>query len=196
MRTALEFAKLLISLDPADPLYMRGVLDYYCMRGKEYSFLMTLFEHAQVDNTPFSIYPNFCYSSALAKFTLEYQKNSKDTTETTTTTTTTTAPTPTKPTGSNPYPLASSRFLLYNAMTLFPMVLLPLLNKAGINYRDILHNDSPNAFFNTTQDNLSPLLQKTVSLFVDKNNTLWKAPEVSSFFCSTHSKTSVRLYIG
>lgn len=74
VRTALEFAKLLISLDPADPLYMRGVLDYYCMRGKEYMFLLNLFEHAQVDNTPFSIYPNFCYSAALAKFTLETQK--------------------------------------------------------------------------------------------------------------------------
>lgn len=63
-------------------------------------------------------------------------------------------------------------------MTLFPMVVLLLLTKAGINYRDVIRDESPTAFFNTVQENASPLLQKTVSLFVDKNNTLWKAPEV------------------
>lgn len=149
---------------------MRGVLDYYCMRGKEFSFLLTLFERAQVDNTPFSIYPNFCYSAALAKLTLELQKSNKSTTSTEATSS------DSKRVGTNPYPLASSKYLLYNALTLFPMVLLPLLNKAGISYRDVLRGDSP-SFFHADVP-ISPLLHKTVNLFVDKNNTLWKAPEV------------------
>lgn len=180
-RTALEFAKLLLALDPTDPLYMRAVLDYYCLRGKEFSFLLSLFERAQVDNTPFSMCPNFCYSAALAKLTLELQKgkSSSSSSSSTDQSTTSAAQLDGAPqnVANNPYPLASSKYLLYIALTLFPTVLLPLLNKAGVSYKDVLP-DETTSFFNNSDTSVPPLLQKMINLFVDKNNTLWKAPEV------------------
>jgi hypothetical protein len=69
-------SKLLMSLNSSDPLYMRGVIDYYCLRSKAYKYLITLFQEGEVAGKSLSTLPNFCYSTALASFLLQEQQSS------------------------------------------------------------------------------------------------------------------------
>lgn len=125
-------SKLLISLDPDDPFFMRGVIDYYAMRAKEYEYILKLFQKGrspsscifsliflctgEIGGCPFSVMPNFCYSAALAAFFIEYDKKSSGS-------------------GSNSNDNSSgfdSVQLLQNALMMFPMVLPQLVAKVRI----------------------------------------------------------------
>ena len=69
-RTALEFCKVLFSLDPIDdPLAILLLLDYYAIRSEEYNYLIRF---TTEENQRFKLegLPNFAYSSALAYFRL------------------------------------------------------------------------------------------------------------------------------
>lgn len=67
-RTALEFCKLLLSLDPDnDPLAIKLALDFYALRSKEYNWLIEFV--AEFENTKnLTQLPNFAFSNAIAHF--------------------------------------------------------------------------------------------------------------------------------
>jgi hypothetical protein len=74
-RTALEFCKLLLSLDPVnDPFGVLLRFDYYAIRGKEYSLLTNFVKQMPRETYPeekmssLLIMPNFLFTIPLAKF--------------------------------------------------------------------------------------------------------------------------------
>ncbi|CAF3355598.1 unnamed protein product [Rotaria sp. Silwood1] len=69
-RTALEFCKVLLSLDPIDdPLAILLLLDYYAIRSEEYNYLIHFYTE-QNQRLNLDGLPNFAYSIALAYFHL------------------------------------------------------------------------------------------------------------------------------
>ncbi|XP_074645332.1 ribosome quality control complex subunit TCF25-like [Tubulanus polymorphus] len=105
-RTALDFCKLLLNLDPEnDPMCVLLMIDFYALRSQQYTFLIRLFDEWEVHRN-LSQLPNFAMSIALAHFYEESQKS--DSTE-----------------------LADE--MLQNALLMFPSCLLPLLDKCSIN---------------------------------------------------------------
>lgn len=70
-RTAFEFNKLLLSLDPEnDPLGALLSIDFYALKAQEYNYLKRLYERLKQDHG-LDRMPNFLYSIALAQFHLE-----------------------------------------------------------------------------------------------------------------------------
>lgn len=70
-RTAFEFNKLLLSLDPHnDPLGALLSIDFYALKAQEYDYLKRLYERLKQDHG-LDRMPNFLYSIALAQFHLE-----------------------------------------------------------------------------------------------------------------------------
>ncbi|CAF2321368.1 unnamed protein product [Rotaria sp. Silwood2] len=69
-RTALEFCKVLLSLDPIDdPLAILLLLDYYAIRCEDYNYLIRFYTE-QNQRLNLDGLPNFVYSIALAYFRL------------------------------------------------------------------------------------------------------------------------------
>ncbi|KAF9300780.1 Transcription factor 25 [Mortierella antarctica] len=102
-RTAFEFNKLLLSLDPVhDELGALLSIDFYALKAQEYNYLKRLYERLQEDHGLDQL-PNFAYSIAMAQFHLETAEG-KDHTE--------------------------SSKLLQRAIVLFPMA-VPLLADQG-----------------------------------------------------------------
>ncbi|KAF9377908.1 Transcription factor 25 [Podila verticillata] len=70
-RTAFEFNKLLLSLDPVhDELGALLSIDFYALKAQEYNYLKKLYERLQADHGLDQL-PNFAYSIAMAHFHLE-----------------------------------------------------------------------------------------------------------------------------
>ncbi|KAG0373867.1 Transcription factor 25 [Mortierella sp. AD032] len=70
-RTAFEFNKLLLSLDPKhDELGSLLSIDFFALKAQEYVYLQKLFERLQEEHG-LSQLPNFAYSMAMAQFHLE-----------------------------------------------------------------------------------------------------------------------------
>lgn len=67
-RTALEVAKLILSLEPDhDPLAIILAIDFYALRARQYSWLVQLYEEWELKNNLAQL-PNMAYSFALALF--------------------------------------------------------------------------------------------------------------------------------
>ncbi|XP_029732440.1 ribosome quality control complex subunit TCF25 [Aedes albopictus] len=70
-RTALEVAKLILTLDPvSDPLAIILMIDFYAIRAKQYEWLVQLYDEWEATNN-LSQLPNMAYSYALALFHLK-----------------------------------------------------------------------------------------------------------------------------
>lgn len=70
-RTALEIVKLILTLDPSDPLAVILIIDYYALRSKQYEFLVQLYNEWDKSHN-LSQLPNMAYSYALALFYLKH----------------------------------------------------------------------------------------------------------------------------
>lgn len=104
-RTALEFCKLLLSLDPeGDPLGIILAIDFYALRAREYKWLLQLFEEWE-NWKNLSQLPNFAFSIAITHYYLTIDRD-KD--------------------------LTAANQLLQNALITFPGVLMPLLEKCCV----------------------------------------------------------------
>lgn len=101
-RTALEFCKLLLSLDPdGDPLAVKLMIDFYALRAKEYTWLIELFN--EWENTKnLSQLPNFAFSIPVAYFHVSHGDTTK------------------------------ADQLLQDALLMFPGLLMPLLEKCSV----------------------------------------------------------------
>ena len=105
-RTALEFCKLLYTLDvDNDPLAVILMIDFYAIKAGEYTWLIDFFNTFESKKN-LSQLPNMAYAIALAHF---YQGKT-----------------------SGPAAQALSDDYLQKALLMFPGVLLPLLEKCSI----------------------------------------------------------------
>ncbi|CAO3567638.1 unnamed protein product [Mortierella alpina] len=153
-RTAFEFNKLLLSLDPEhDELGALLSIDFYSLKAQEYTYLLKLYERLQKEHGLDQL-PNFAYSTALAQFHLEISQGNATHEE--------------------------SSKALQRAILLFPTA-VPLLADQGSFSVD--SEIAGEASFYPTSD-LPKILDLYIHLFVSRNFALWKEPEVISWLKS------------
>ncbi|XP_009867192.1 PREDICTED: transcription factor 25, partial [Apaloderma vittatum] len=111
-RTALEFCKLILSLDPEnDPLCVLLMIDFLSLRAREYTFLTRMFQEWE-SHRNLSQLPNFAFSVPLAYF---FQSQQEERSE---------------------MELSQAREraarLIQLALIMFPSVLMPLLDHCSV----------------------------------------------------------------
>ncbi|XP_020643959.3 ribosome quality control complex subunit TCF25 [Pogona vitticeps] len=158
-RTALEFGKLILSLDPEnDPLGVLLIIDFLSLRAREYTFLTRMF-HEWEGHRNLSQLPNFAFSVPLAYFFLSQQEDLSDAEL------------------SQAHERAAS--LLQQALVMFPNVLMPLLDRCSVQ-PDATVASHP--FFGVdAQLSSPPALNQLVSLYLGRSCSLWKDPAVMAW---------------
>ncbi|XP_062997039.1 ribosome quality control complex subunit TCF25 [Elgaria multicarinata webbii] len=151
-RTALEFCKLLLSLDPEnDPLCMLLVIDLLSLRAKEYAFLTRVFQEWE-GHRNLSQLPNFAFSVPLAYFFLSQQEDLSEAEL------------------SQAHERAAG--LIQQALIMFPSVLMPLLDRCSVQPDSMV---ASHAFFGLeAQLSSPPALNQLVSLYLGRTHSLWK----------------------
>ncbi|NP_001091405.1 transcription factor 25 L homeolog [Xenopus laevis] len=158
-RTALEFCKLILSLDPEnDPLCMLLLIDFLSLRAREYTFLSRMFQEWEAHRN-LSQLPNFAFSVPLALFqhsqqddlSAEEEKKARE----------------------------KASHLIQQALIMFPGVLLPLLDSCGVQ-PDATVQSHP--FFGSPAQISQPsALTLLITLYVGRCHNLWKEPMVMSW---------------
>uniref|UniRef100_A0A8C8FRU9 Transcription factor 25 n=1 Tax=Oncorhynchus tshawytscha TaxID=74940 RepID=A0A8C8FRU9_ONCTS len=149
-RTALEYCRLILSLDPdSDPLCMLLLIDFLSLRSREYNFLLRLYQDWEVHRN-LSQLPNFAFSVALSHFHLsqEDQTESKE----------------------RERLKHKADLLLQDALIMFPGVLMPLLDLCTVQPDAAV---SSHDFFGPRSQQ-TPALAELVSLYVGRTHTLWR----------------------
>ncbi|KAF7699366.1 transcription factor 25 [Silurus meridionalis] len=151
-RTALEYCKLILSLDPDnDPLCMLLLVDFLCLRCREYTFLIRLYDEWEVHRN-LSQLPNFALSVALACYHMSQQEEMT-------------------PEESQRMKLRSDT-MLQDALIFFPGVLMPLLDQCSVQPDSTV---SSHAFFGVkSRLGQPPALSELMGLYVGRCHSLWK----------------------
>ncbi|XP_023790216.1 transcription factor 25 [Cyanistes caeruleus] len=158
-RTALEFCKLILSLDPEnDPLCVLLLIDFLSLRAREYTFLTRLFQEWE-SHRNLSQLPNFAFSVPLAYFFLSQQEE--------------------RPELERGQARERAARLIQLALIMFPSVLMPLLDHCSVQ-PDARVASHP--FFGlNAQISQSPALNQLTSLYVGRTHALWKDPAVMAW---------------
>ncbi|NXD39023.1 TCF25 factor, partial [Copsychus sechellarum] len=158
-RTALEFCKLILSLDPEnDPLCVLLLIDFLSLRAREYTFLTRLFQEWE-SHRNLSQLPNFAFSVPLAYFFLSQQEE--------------------RPELERSQARERAARLVQLALIMFPSVLMPLLDHCSVQ-PDARVASHP--FFGlNAQISQSPALNQLTSLYVGRTHALWKDPAVMAW---------------
>lgn len=158
-RTALEFCKLILSLDPEnDPLCVLLLIDLLSLRAREYTFLTRMFQEWE-GHRNLSQLPNFAFSVPLAYFLLSQQAELSEA------------------------ELSQAReraaHLLQHALIMFPSVLMPLLDHCSVQPDSRVASHS---FFGLqAQISQPPALNQLVSLYIGRTHALWKDPAIMAW---------------
>lgn len=155
-RTALEYCKLIMSLDPdSDPLCMLLLVDFLTLRSREYQSLLQLYQDWEVHRN-LSQLPNFAFSTALCYFHLSQQEDVD--------------------------PEESVRHrqkadvMLQNALIMFPGVLMPLLDQCTVQPDTTV---TSHAFFGPKSQIGQPAaLAELTALYVGRTSSLWREAAV------------------
>uniref|UniRef100_A0A1A8IN97 Transcription factor 25 (Basic helix-loop-helix) n=1 Tax=Nothobranchius kuhntae TaxID=321403 RepID=A0A1A8IN97_NOTKU len=151
-RTALEYCKLILSLDPdLDPLCMLLLVDFLMLRSREYKSLLQLYQDWE-EHRNLSQLPNFAFSCALCRFHLSQQED-LDPKE-----------------AENQKKLADQ--MLQSALIMFPGVLMPLLDLCTVQPDATV---TSHCFFGPkSQIGQPPALAELTALYVGRTYALWK----------------------
>lgn len=155
-RTALEYCRLILSLDPdGDPLCMLLLIDFLSLRSREYHFLLQLYQEWEVHRN-LSQLPSFAFSVALCHFQLSQQE------------------------GVGPQERDTHKHkadqLLQDALMMFPGVLMPLLDLCTVQPDAAV---ASHTFFSPqSQLGQPPALAELVGLYMGRSHMLWREGEV------------------
>ncbi|KAF9603784.1 hypothetical protein IFM89_037870 [Coptis chinensis] len=154
-RSALEVCKLLLSLDPEDPMGAMFCIDYFSLRAEEYSWLERFSEEYRSDNSLW-LFPNFSYSLAICRFYLERESCTDSTPE--------------------ENEKSTSSDLMKQALMLHPLVLKKLVAKAPLKdpawTKILMHK-----FFGSAQAG-GPSLEHLIEIYVERSYILWRLPDL------------------
>uniref|UniRef100_A0A8C7CY60 Transcription factor 25 (basic helix-loop-helix) n=1 Tax=Oncorhynchus kisutch TaxID=8019 RepID=A0A8C7CY60_ONCKI len=151
-RTALEYCRLILSLDPdSDPLCMLLLIDFLSLRSREYNFLLRLYQDWEVHRN-LSQLPNFAFSVALSHFHLSQEDQTES--------------------EERERLKHKAALLLQDALIMFPGVLMPLLDLCTVQPDAAV--SSHDFFGPRSQLGQSPALAELVSLYVGRTHTLWR----------------------
>ncbi|XP_066493132.1 ribosome quality control complex subunit TCF25 [Tiliqua scincoides] len=169
-RTALEFCKLILSLDPEnDPLCMLLTIDLLALRAREYAFLTRMFQEWE-SHRNLSQLPNFAFSIPLAYFFLSQQEDLSE--------------------AEHNQAHERAAGLIQQSLIMFPSVLMPLLDRCSVQPDSTVTYHSffgPNA-----QLSSPPALNQLVSLYIGRTHSLWKDPAVMAWL-ETNVHTVLRM---
>ncbi|XP_071764080.2 ribosome quality control complex subunit TCF25 [Centroberyx gerrardi] len=151
-RTALEYCRLILSLDPdSDPLCMLLLIDFLTLRSREYHSLLRLYQDWE-EHRNLSQLPNFAFSIALSNFHLSQQEDMD-------------------PEESDKH-RRKADLMLQNALIMFPGVLMPLLDLCTVQPDAAV---ASHAFFGPkSQMGQSPALAELIGLYVGRTHVLWR----------------------
>ncbi|XP_041798495.1 transcription factor 25 [Chelmon rostratus] len=155
-RTALEYCKLILSLDPdSDPLCMLLLIDFLMLRSREYQPLLQLYQDWE-EHRNLSQLPNFAFSTALCHFHLSQQEDM------------------------DPEESDKQRhkadLMLQNALIMFPGVLMPLLDLCTVQPDAAV---TAHAFFGPrSQIGQPPALTELTALYVGRTCSMWREAAV------------------
>uniref|UniRef100_A0A0B6ZE96 Transcription factor 25 n=1 Tax=Arion vulgaris TaxID=1028688 RepID=A0A0B6ZE96_9EUPU len=151
-RTAFEFCKLLLSLDPeGDPLDCMNMIDYFALRSEQFDHLIQLEQEVMSFDSLRKV-PNFAMSIPLAHFKIACRDDAATTT---------------------------ADHKLQDALLYFPMMLMPLLEECSVQPD---RRVSSHAFFNTAELNdSSNELGNLIKLYVKRCVSCWKEAEIMSW---------------
>lgn len=155
-RTALEYCKLILSLDPdSDPLCMLLLIDFLTLRSREYQTLLQIYQEWE-EHRNLSQLPNFAFSTALCHFHLSQQEDM------------------------DPEESDKQRhkadLMLQNALIMFPGVLMPLLDLCTVQPDATV---TTHAFFGPkSQIGQPPALAELTALYVGRTWSLWREATV------------------
>ncbi|EPQ04623.1 Transcription factor 25 [Myotis brandtii] len=158
-RTALEYCKLILSLEPdEDPLCMLLLVDHLALRARDYEYLIRLFQEWEAHRN-LSQLPNFAFSVPLAYFLLSQQADLPE------------------------QELSSARekasLLVRQALIMFPGVLMPLLECCSVRPDTAV---ACHPFFGPNSEiSQPPALSQLVSLYLGRSHFLWKEPAIMSW---------------
>nr|KAF6271146.1 transcription factor 25 [Myotis myotis] len=158
-RTALEYCKLILSLEPdEDPLCMLLLVDHLALRARDYEYLIRLFQEWEAHRN-LSQLPNFAFSVPLAYFLLSQQADLPE------------------------QELSSARekasLLVRQALIMFPGVLMPLLECCSVRPDAAV---ACHPFFGPNSEiSQPPALSQLVSLYLGRSHFLWKEPAIMSW---------------
>ncbi|XP_008138235.2 transcription factor 25 isoform X1 [Eptesicus fuscus] len=158
-RTALEYCKLILSLEPdEDPLCMLLLVDHLALRARNYEYLIHLFQEWEAHRN-LSQLPNFAFSVPLAYFLLSQQADLPE------------------------QELSSARekasLLVRQALIMFPGVLMPLLECCSVRPDAAV---ACHPFFGPSSEiSQPPALSQLVSLYLGRSHFLWKEPTIMSW---------------
>uniref|UniRef100_A0AAQ5X0B1 Transcription factor 25 (basic helix-loop-helix) n=1 Tax=Amphiprion ocellaris TaxID=80972 RepID=A0AAQ5X0B1_AMPOC len=155
-RTALEYCKLILSLDPdSDPLCMLLLVDFLTLRSREYHSLLQLHQDWE-EHRNLSQLPNFAFSTALCHFHLSQQED-------------------TDPEESDKQRQIADQ-MLQDALIMFPGVLMPLLDLCTVQADPAVTSHS---FFGPkSQLGQPPALAELTALYVGRTFNLWREAAV------------------
>lgn len=155
-RTALEYCKLILSLDPdSDPLCMLLLIDFLTLRSREYQTLLQIYQEWE-EHRNLSQLPNFAFSTALCHFHLSQQEDMD-------------------PEESDKQRHKADQ-MLQNALIMFPGVLMPLLDLCTVQPDATV---TTHAFFGPkSQIGQPPALAELTALYVGRTWSLWKEATV------------------
>nr|XP_020460479.1 transcription factor 25 isoform X2 [Monopterus albus] len=155
-RTALEYCKLILSLDPdSDPFCMLLLIDYLMLRSREYQSLLQLYQDWE-EHRNLSQLPNFAFSAALCCFHLSQQED-------------------VDPEESDRQRHKADQ-MLQNCLIMFPGVLMPLLDLCTVQPDATV---TSHAFFGPkSQTGQPPALVELTALYVGRTYSLWREAAV------------------
>ncbi|XP_049371108.1 uncharacterized protein LOC125836066 [Solanum verrucosum] len=157
-RSALELCKLLLLLDPDDPMGVLFCIDYYSLRAEEYTWLEQFSEQYKSDNSLW-LFPNFSYSLAVCRYYVENDEHAKEI--------------------KAEDLKASSADLMKQALMLHPSVLKKLVSKVPLKDKAwtsiIKHN-----FFSSDQTG-TPSLDHLINIYVERSYIIWRLPDLQKF---------------
>eukprot|EP01012_Entosiphon_sulcatum_P025446 TRINITY_DN30757_c0_g1_i1.p1 TRINITY_DN30757_c0_g1~~TRINITY_DN30757_c0_g1_i1.p1 ORF type:complete len:624 (-),score=124.04 TRINITY_DN30757_c0_g1_i1:3-1874(-) len=170
-RSALEFCKLLFSLDPeADPMFCLLKIDYFAIRSSQWKFLAHLFSGLEKHEPMLAQLPNMMYSRALVNYLQEVSDIGGGAEEYK---------------GDAYHEVSSSQ--LCDAVLLHPWLLVMLLDKCGIVNEDAMTH----SFFTAVCE--SPGFRQLFELYVERTWELWKRKDMTTWLQSVIGKTMMRL---
>jgi hypothetical protein len=147
-RTAFEYCKLLLTMDPSDPLAILALMDYFALRSKQFAALDRTANDVTLVHHQLDLLVNWSYSQALAAFRRRQANDSV-----------------------RDGPDADT--LLQRALQTFPHAIVELLSRNGKAPDGALQH--PHFALDTTH---LPSLQHLVKLYAERNHDLWRGADI------------------
>eukprot|EP00242_Pyramimonas_sp_CCMP2087_P015100 CAMPEP_0198219544 /NCGR_PEP_ID=MMETSP1445-20131203/74885_1 /TAXON_ID=36898 /ORGANISM="Pyramimonas sp., Strain CCMP2087" /LENGTH=629 /DNA_ID=CAMNT_0043896981 /DNA_START=95 /DNA_END=1981 /DNA_ORIENTATION=- len=188
-RSALEVCKLVLSLDPQDPMGVLCCMDYYALMAEQYAFIPRLVEEFDSSDRSLALRPGVAFSLALARFRLQEGERANsgkdggkaskggDKSE--------------GPPGGGKGVSGETRGgsgateMLREALLLHPSCVNRLIEKLNEKSNAVTVDREWTRILAlapfTTKDINSPSLDRLVSIFIERHFLLWRPPEIQAW---------------